>query len=102
MDTQERILTKVEVIREDQVRAIETLNEIRHLVRLPVPVASLPATTTLSLTKRVENWVLSPKPIMMGMVAIGRHAAAVATIWYLIKSGQAEAADPYIRMLLGI
>lgn len=101
MEMQERILSKVEVIREDQVRAIETLKEIRHLVRSPPP-ASSPATTALPLAKRVENWVLSPKPIVMGAVATARHVVAIVTVWYLLKSGQAEAADPYIRWLLGM
>ena len=76
----------------------DLIREVRQLIM------EKPSGGTVSgiVSTRIERWIFSLKPLAAGTAMIVRHVAAVATIWYLIRSGQAEQADPYIRYLLGL
>jgi hypothetical protein len=98
-ETTDYTLIKLDKI-EDLVR------EVKHLLldgkNTAASVAAVAPVTAMSLMDRAVGWMLSIKPILLGVKAIMQHIVGVATIWYLIKSGQPEAADPYIRWLLGM
>lgn len=79
----------------------DLVREVKHILLDGRRAVKEPSMGSM-VASRLEGWLLSSRPILMGLGMIARHVVAVATIWYLIKTGQAEQADPYIKWLLGL
>lgn len=108
-----RVLTKLDAIRENQVRDSAMLDEIRYILRLGLanftpnsPPASIPtpAPTTAPgmLLERAERWLSRLKPVAMVGMAMGRHAINAMVIVWMAKGGTLGPAEPYVRYLLGM
>lgn len=107
MDTLDKILAKVEVIREDQIRGLERVSEIRALLRPPEaspsplpPPAPLPIVTTASWTEKIV-------PMGMGAATwvvrfVWKNLPTLGTILYLKATGQDEKILLYVNGLLGL
>lgn len=101
------VLTRIDQVRESQVK-IETQNgEILNLLRSPSSVSSLavveaPIATTATIGTRIGQLLTTIKDLLAGAKAFIQHIAAVGTGWYLMHTGQFEAALPYVRWLLGL
>lgn len=99
------VLSRLDAIREQQIRDSEAVSEMRHLLRQPAPaLKSAVAQTTVvaAVTSRMEAWLLSLKPIALLFTMGVKHAVAVGTIWYMIKTGQGDKIAPYVSWLLGM
>ena len=112
MNTLDRILAKIEAIREDQVRAIEMLREVQHLVRTPTPsvlptamntsLAPTAQPTEVETTTKVLRWLMSTKPLMWLLQAFWKHLPTLGAIIYMKATGQDEKVMAYLNGLLGI
>lgn len=101
------VLSKLDLIREHQIKEGAALDEIRHLLRQPAPqvamvAAQAPATMSAVVASKVETWLLRMTPLTSLLHMCIRHAIAVGTIVYLTRSGQADKALPYVNWLLGM
>lgn len=104
--TTTHVLSKLDQIREHQIKEGEALSEIRHLLRQsPAPLAAMaaaPATMGAVVASKVETFISRMTPLTSLLHMMIRHAIAVGTIVYLTKSGQADKALPYVNWLLGM
>lgn len=96
------VLSKLDQIREHQIKEGEAMSEIRHLLRSLPAQSAAPATMLGVASSRLEGWLLSAKPWAIGAAMLARHAVAVATIAWMVKSGQEDKALVYINWLLGL
>ncbi len=99
------VLSKLDAIREHQVKEGEALKDIRDLLRqasAPLAAPPAPATVTGLVSSRLEGWIFSMKPIIAFAHMAVKHAVAVGTIWYLAKTGQGDKIGPYVGWLLGM
>jgi len=105
MDTLDRVLTKVEAIREDQVRSIEVLGEVRHLLRTQ-PIPSEPATQPTPAPVAVEiPWAAKILPwlttsTMWLLRAFWKHLPTIGAVIYMKATGQDEKILAYLNATL--
>ncbi len=104
MDTLETILAKVEAIREDQIRGLERVNEIREALRQPIQATAQPAQPSkdaVSAPTRM-NWAWAGKASVWFAQTFWKHLPTLGGLIYLKATGQDEKITAYIGSLFGL
>lgn len=93
------VLQKLDMIREDQIRELERVDEIREILRArpseaPAPMAALPVEPAVKL--------FSMNSVMWLSRFLIKHGPILLTILYMKATGQDEKILIYVNGLLGI